>query len=135
MNEKSLTPSQTVQSMYAAYGAGDMEALKETLSEDILWIYHGTEEIHHASIYKGKAGVMQFFSNVNEHIEYLDFQPRQFIAEGNIVVVLGNERQKIKRNNEVLEQEWIQVYTVENGLLTKMEEFSNTAYAVKVHTK
>ncbi len=127
--------TQIVQQMYASYGAGDMEALKTTLSDDILWIYHGTEEIHHANTYKGKDGVMQFFNNVNEHIEYLDFQPKQFITEGNTVVVLGNEKQKIKRNNEILEQGWVQVYTVENGLITKMEEFSNTSYAVKVHVK
>jgi len=135
MSAKNLTPTQIVQSMYAAYAAGNMEMLKKTLSDDILWIYHGTEEIHHASIYKGKDGVMQFFNDVNDHIEYLDFQPKQFIAEGNVVVVLGNEKQKIKRNNEVLEQEWVQIYTVKQELITKMEEFSNTAYAVKVHVK
>ncbi len=127
--------TEIVQTMYGAYGDGNMEALKATLSNDIVWIYHGTSEIKHAKTYQGKAGVMQFFADVSEHIEYLDFQPRQFIAQENIVVVLGSEKQKILRNDEVLEQGWVQIYTVENGLIQKMEEFSNTAYAVQVHSK
>jgi len=89
-------PKEVVQAMYAAYGAGNMEALKNTLSDDIQWIYHGTDEIEHSGVYKGKKGVTKFFSNVNEHIDYIDFQPSQFIAEENMVVVLGNEKQKIK---------------------------------------
>ncbi|MCF6318464.1 MAG: nuclear transport factor 2 family protein [Proteobacteria bacterium] len=130
-----LTPTEVVQAMYAAYGSGNMEALKNTLSDDIQWIYHGTDEIEHSGVYKGKEGVTDFFNNVNAHIDYLDFKPNQFIADGNMVVVLGNERQKIKKNSEMLEQEWVQVYTVENQLITRMEEFSNTSRAAKLHTK
>jgi len=128
-------PKEVVQAMYAAYGSGNMEALKNTLSDNIQWIYHGTDEIEHSGVYKGKKGVTKFFSNVNEHIDYLDFQPSQFIAEGNMVVVLGNEKQKIKKNGEILEQEWVQVYTVEKELITRMEEFSNTSRAAKLHIK
>ncbi len=69
------TSTKVVQAMYQAYGEGDMNALKNTLSEDIIWIYHGTKEIEHAGEYKGKSGVEKFFDNVNAHIEYLDFQP------------------------------------------------------------
>lgn len=129
------SPKEVVQTMYAAYGSGDMEALKNTLSDNIMWVYHGEDEIKHSGVYEGKKGVTEFFNNVNKHIDYLEFQPNQFIAEENIVVVLGNERQKIRKNGEVLEQEWVQIYVVENELITRMEEFSNTSYAVKLHTK
>lgn len=126
---------QVVEAMYTAYGTGDIIEFNKTLSDDIEWIYHGTEEIHHAATYQGKNGVARFFENVNEHIDFLEFQPRQFISSGEMVVVLGDEKQKIKCNGEIFEQKWIQVYTVKHGLIVKMEEFSNTAYAVKMHTK
>ncbi|VAW23858.1 hypothetical protein MNBD_ALPHA11-1289 [hydrothermal vent metagenome] len=129
------SPTEVVQTMYAAYGAGNMDALKDTLSENIKWIYHGPDAIKHADTYSGKAGVMKFFDNVNEHVEYLDFQPNQFIAQGNMVIVLGNEKQKILKNGEILEQGWVQIYTVNSDLIDKMEEFSDTAHAEKVHIK
>ncbi len=128
------TPTQIVQEMYAAYGRGDMDALKATLAADIEWIYHGTKEIRHAGQYRGRDGVMKFFDNVNAHIEYLDFQPRQFIAQKNMVVVLGWEKQKILCNGQTLEQNWVQIYTLSNELIEKMEEYSDTARAVQVHT-
>ena len=34
-----------VQEMLSAFGKGDMEALKQTLSENTVWVYHGTEGI------------------------------------------------------------------------------------------
>lgn len=129
------SPTDVVQTMYAAYGAGDMNQLKATLSEDIDWIYHGPAEIKHAGTYNGKAGVMQFFENVSDHIEYLDFQPVQFVAAGNTVVVIGKEKQQIRRNGEILEQGWVQIYTVNNELINKMEEYSDTAHAERMHQK
>jgi len=121
--------------MYAAYGSGNMDQLIATLSDEIEWVYHGPAEIEHAGRYNGKAGVLNFFDNVNEHIEYLDFQPEQFVAQGDSVVVLGKETQRIKSNGEVLKQGWVQIYTVSNELIVKMEEFSDTANAQKAHTK
>ncbi len=129
------SPTDVVQTMYAAYGAGNMSELKATLSDDIAWIYHGPAEIKHAGTYNGKAGVMQFFENVSDHVEYLDFQPEHFVATGNTVVVIGNEKQRIRRNGEVLEQGWVQIYTVTNELIDKMEEYSNTSHAERVHAK
>jgi ketosteroid isomerase-like protein len=54
------------------------------------------------------------------------------VADQNTVVVLGSEKQKIKHNNEVLEQKWVQVYTVENNLITRLDEFANTAYSLQL---
>lgn len=56
----------------------------------------------------------------------IKFETRQFIVEGNTVVVLGNEHQKVKRSGRELKQKWVQIYTVENDLITKMEEFATS---------
>jgi uncharacterized protein len=39
---------QTVETMLQAFGTGNPEALKETLSDDTIWIYHGPKEIPYA---------------------------------------------------------------------------------------
>ena len=126
---------QTVETMFQAFGTGNLEALKQTLSEDTVWIYHGPKEIPYAGEYKGKDEAAQFIVNIGSNVDIQGFQAEQFITEGNTVVVLGNEQQKIKKNGEVLSQKWIQVYTVENGLITRMEEFADTAHAAKLFSK
>jgi ketosteroid isomerase-like protein len=47
------------------------------------------------------------------------------------VVVLGNEHQKVKRSGTELKQKWVQVYTVENDLITRMEEFATSEVVEK----
>jgi len=128
-SKNKTSEKQVVSNMLAAFGKGDMEALKNTLAEHTVWTYHGTDAIPYSGTYKGKDGVMTFFGNITGNTEILDFKIHNIIAEGNTVVVLGFEKQKIKKNRNILEQNWVQVYTVEQGLITKMEEYANTAHA------
>ncbi len=48
-----------------------------------------------------------------ERTEIINFEPLQYIVEGNMVVVLGREHQKVKRTGRELKQDWVQIYTVE----------------------
>jgi ketosteroid isomerase-like protein len=61
-----------------------------------------------------------------ERTEIINFEPLQYIVEGNMVVIIGREHQKIKRSGRELKQKWVQIYTVENNLITKMEEFATS---------
>ena len=124
-----------VQEMLTAFGRGDLEALKQKLSEDTVWVYHGIDGIPYNGTYQGKEGVGNFIMNIINNVEVLDFQITKSVADQNTVVVLGSEKQKIKNNGEVLEQKWVQVYTVENNLITRLDEFANTAYAVQLFNK
>lgn len=112
-----------VDKMFAAFRDGDVEKLVETVSDDTEWIYHGTHIIPKGTFGK-KEGVRKFFTNILERTEIINFQTEQFIVEGNMVVVLGQEHQKVKRSGRELKQKWVQIYTVENDLITKMEEFA-----------
>ena len=128
---QNTTALETVQAMYVAFGSGNMEALKETLAENTQWVYHGSTDIPYAGTYTGKEAVARFIMNIVSNVEILEFKPVSFISEGKQVVVIGSEKQKIKKNGQVLEQKWVQVYQVDNGLITSMEEFANTAHAAQ----
>ena len=43
-----------------------------------------------------------------------------------MVVVLGNEHQKVKRSGKELKQKWVQIYTIENNVIERMEEFATS---------
>src|SRR5690606_3563903 len=119
-----------VEKMFTAFSSGDIEKFVATVSDDTVWIYHGTQIIP-AGIFEKKEGVRTFFTNILERTEIINFEPQQYIVEGNTVVVLGREHQKVKRSGRELKQKWVQIYTVENGLITRMEEFA-TSEEVKV---
>jgi ketosteroid isomerase-like protein len=126
---------EVVNKMFQAFGTGNMDALKTTLTDSTVWVYNGSETIPYSGTYKGKEAVVKFIGNIVSNVEILDFKVDQIIPNGKTVVVLGSEKQKIKKNGKVLEQKWVQVYTVENGLIAKMDEYANTAYAEKLFKK
>lgn len=114
-----------VEEMFEAFSSGDVEAFVSTVSEDTKWIYHGTQIIP-AGTFEKKDGVRTFYTNILERTEIINFQPQQYIVEGKMVVVLGKEHQKVKRSGRELKQKWVQIYTVENDLITRMEEFATS---------
>jgi ketosteroid isomerase-like protein len=116
---------EVVENMFAAFSSGDADRFVATVSQDTVWIYHGTQIIPKGRFEK-KEGVRTFFSNILDKTEIINFEPQQYIVEGNTVVVLGREHQKVKRSGRELKQKWVQIYTVENDLITRMEEFATS---------
>lgn len=114
-----------VEKMFAAFGIGDVEKFVETVSNDTVWVYHGTQIIP-KGIYEGKEGARTFIANILNNTEIIAFEPQQYIVEENMIVVLGQEHQRVKRSGKELKQKWVQIYTVENDLITRMEEFATS---------
>jgi len=114
-----------VEEMFAAFARGDVEKTVATVSDDTIWVYHGTQIIP-KGVFENKEGVRTFFENILDRTEIISFEPEQFVAEGNVVVVMGQEHQRVKRSGRELKQKWVQIYTVENDLIVRMEEFATS---------
>jgi|SRR5690554_234439 len=119
------TAKKVIEDMFAAFSSGDADKFVATVSDDTVWIYHGTQIIPKGRFAR-KEGVRTFFNNIMERTEIINFEPLQYIVEDNTVVVLGREHQRVKRSGRELKQKWVQIYTVENNLITKMEEFATS---------
>ena len=114
-----------VEKMFAAFSNGDVEKFLETVSSDTVWIYHGTQIIP-KNTYEGIEGARTFINSILNTTEIINFEPQQYICEDNQVVVLGREHQRVKRSGKELKQKWVQIYTVKNDLITRMEEFATS---------
>lgn len=119
------SPKSVVERMFAAFAIADVDKFLETVSDDTVWIYHGTQVIPKGT-YEGVDGARRFITGILENTDIINFEPREFITEGNKVVVLGHEHQRVKKSGKELKQQWVQVYTVENDLITRMEEFATS---------
>lgn len=135
MSQETTKAINIVQEMLTAFGKGDMEALKKTLSDDTTWVYHGVDGIPYNGTYQGKEGAVKFIMNIMANVDVLDFQVSKIVADQNTVIVLGSEKQKIKSNGEVLEQKWVQIYTVESNLIIRLDEYANTAFSLQLFQK
>src|SRR5215218_3346781 len=116
-----------VQRFYGAFGQGDIPAALDFLADDVEWTFQAPSVIPFAGTRRGREGVAEFFSLVGETLEFQQFEPREFVAQGDTVVVLGFERNLIKPTGHTFEQEGAQVYTLRDGKIAKHRGFENTA--------
>jgi ketosteroid isomerase-like protein len=115
---------QTVKDFFAAIGRGDREGLLALVAEDIEWIIPG-EEWPLAGTHRGHAGLTELLKTASESIE-TSTEPREFVAQGNRVLVLGFAKGKIKATNKMFEDDWIFAITVRDGRLTHIREYVDT---------
>ena len=116
-----------VKRFYGAFGRGDIPTALGLLADDVEWTFQAPSVIPFAGTRRGREGVAQFFSLVGETLEFQQFEPREFVAQGDTVVVLGFERNLIKPTGRTFEQEWAHVYTLRDGKIAKHQGFENTA--------
>ncbi len=115
---------QTVKDYFAAIGRGDKEGLLALIAEDIEWIIPG-EDWPLAGTHRGHAGLADLLQTASKSIE-TSTEPREFVAQGDRVLVLGFARGKIKATNKTFEDHFVFAITVRDGKLTNIREYIDT---------
>ena len=115
---------QSVKDFFAAIGRGDREALLALVADDIEWIIPG-KDWPLAGTRRGHAGLEDLLETASRSIE-TSTEPREFVAQGDRVLVVGFARGRIKATNKTFEDDWIFAITVRDGRLTKIREYVDT---------
>ena len=126
---------QTVKDFFAAIGRGDREALLALVAEDIEWIIPG-KDWPLAGTRHGHAGLADLLETASKSME-TSTEPREFVAQGDRVLVAGFAKGKIKATNKTFVDDWIFAITVRDGRLTNIREYVDTqalARASQMHT-
>lgn len=132
MSEQDNT--QIVKDAYASFKRGDIESILTALTEDVTWTLPGpTDIIPFAGERRGRDEVGQFFSALAENQEPLEFEPQQFVAQGDKVVALGQYRWRIKSTGRETASDWAHVFTVRDGKIAGFQEYYDTADCVNAY--
>ena len=117
-----------VQSIYAAFGRGDVPTILEALAPDVDWQVNGRiEDYPLFGGWKGRERVRSFLSLVAETEDFLEFTPREFHVAGDKVFVTGRCAGTIRRTRRPFVCEWIHIFGVRDGKVAMFREFTDTA--------
>jgi ketosteroid isomerase-like protein len=122
-----------VREMYAAFAKGDVPGVLDRLAEDIEWKIAGPSELPYAGVHRGRDEVARFFESFDRAAEFEVFEPQEYFARGDKVVVLGRERQRVKATGRVVETEWAMVFTVSGGKIARYHNFVDTHAVAAAH--
>ncbi len=123
------TPRQVVVALFAAMQSGNRDGILALLSDDVEWWVAGPPEIPYAGTFRGRDEVAQFFATFNGSIDYESWEAHEFIAEGETVVVVGEERWRARPSGYLVDNSWVLVISVRDGTITRFRAYEDTAAA------
>jgi ketosteroid isomerase-like protein len=116
-----------VQELYAAFARGDVPALLELVSDDVDWCIAGTSDVPYAGARRGREGVVAFLESLAASVAFDHFEPRGFVAQGDIVVVTGLEQGRALATGKSFENEWAMVFRLTDGKVAGLKSYEDTA--------
>ena len=128
-------PLSIIQSAYAAFGRGDIPGVLENFAEDVEWILPDTAGVPIGGTHRGKAAVGNWFQKLGREMEFHVFEPREWIAQGDTVVVLIHSEATVKSTGRRLVDDICHVHTLRNGELVRFREFDDTLTAHEAFKK
>jgi len=120
-----------VKEAYEAFGRGDIPALVATLAEDVRWTINGPADVvPYMGAREGRDAVVEFFAQLSESETITKFEPREWVAEGDKVVVVGVSEAEVRATGKQYGLDWVHVFTLRDGFISDFREFFDTARVV-----
>jgi uncharacterized protein len=121
--------TKVVQDAYAAFGRGDIPTLLGYMTDDIEWrpVTGAARHVPFAGERRGTPAVAEFFKLVADSEDFEQFEPREFIAQGDKVVAIGHYRAKTKATGRTFDSDFVMVFTLRGGKVAAFQEFTDSA--------
>jgi ketosteroid isomerase-like protein len=116
-----------VQQAYAAFGRRDIPALLKLVADKVDWKEVCPASWPNSGLRRNPSEVAEYFTAVGQANDISVFEPREFIEAGENVTVLGYLEGSARDTKQKFQDEWVHIFTVQNGKITRHRMLSNTA--------
>ena len=111
-----------VRTVYAAFGRGDLEGILAHVDPEVSWRTPGAPDLPTGGLRRGIAAVREFFPLLLNTFDFVEFQPHDFFAAGDKVVVLGTSREGPKGSGRLVDFRWVHIFTLCDRRIVAFEE-------------
>jgi uncharacterized protein len=123
-----------VRKAYLDFKSGNIPALLEACSHDVDWLIPGPQSVvPFVGHRRGRQQVADFFAGLAQSQVPQEFEPQEFIGDGDRVVVLGHQRWQVKSTGRVYEDDWAQVFWIQGGKIVRFREYHDTEAEASAH--
>jgi ketosteroid isomerase-like protein len=133
MNEQENT--KVAERLYETFNSGDGEGFLNLFSEDASWNSPDIENVPLKTTFSGRENIGKFLTDIDEYEEFLKIEPKEFIAQGDRVVVLGELQVRSKITDKQYNSGFVHIIEVKDGKAISFLEYFDNAAAGKAHTE
>ena len=122
-----MTKLEIVQSLYAAFDAGDIDAVVALLADDIVWNEAENNKLADRNPYVGPQAVVEgVFARLMEDFEGFAVEIGRFVAEGEVVVMVGRYSATARATGEGMNPQVVHIWTVRGGRIAAYQQHVDT---------
>ena len=124
-----MTPIETVQHLYAAFGRGDISTILAGLAEDVEWDHDAfPNPVPWLQPLRGRDQVPRFFQALADNVEMNVFAPKMFFADGLTVVDLVDVEFTVRATGKrVIDSDVVHLWRFnERGLVQRFRQRADT---------
>ncbi|HWA84211.1 MAG TPA: nuclear transport factor 2 family protein [Fimbriimonadaceae bacterium] len=118
---------ETIKSLYAAFGRGDIAFILDQLAPGVKWISNLDPVIPWSGDFTGHP--QDFFKAIADSVDVLGFEPGEFVVYGDTVVSMGTFASRAKSTGKSSNAKWIFVWKLSGGKVVSYEQFSDATMA------
>lgn len=117
-----------LQQMYAAFGRGDIDTLLANVTDDVTWgVDTAAAEVPTYGVREGREGVADFFATLAEYVDFKSFEPKNFVASGDEVLVTVDYDFQFRKNGKGLPVAALHRFQLRNGKVSSFRAYEDTA--------
>jgi ketosteroid isomerase-like protein len=118
-----------VQKIYTAFKDKDHKTIIDLQSEDVEWsVAASPDKVPWAGRSRGHKGVMHFLKTIGDYLVPEAFGIQHFAETGNMVIAIGYQAGYIKRTGDHYEYDFVHVWEVNNGKVSRLRVYFDSAY-------
>jgi len=131
MSERNV---QVIQTVYAAFGRGDVAEVLSHVAERTRWDFDvGESPVPWHVPVNTKSEVPRFLAAFVENVQLAAFEPKIFIHSDDHVVAHVHIAYTVRRTGKTVDMDQIHWWTLEDGRVTRLRHFEDTAAVLEAH--
>lgn len=119
---------QTIQALYAAFGAGDIPGVLARTTTDASFGFEGASPaVPWHGPWRGHDGLTRFFTTIGGAVTFEAFEPLHFTAGAGAVAVRLHLRYRVHATGKVVDEHQVHWWTMRDGKVAALTHFEDTA--------
>ena len=117
--------------LYAAFARRDLATVLAVLDPDVVWSEPDNPINPAGGTRHGHAGFMEWARLGNNAEEIVSLEPRRFLADGDMVAVVGHTQCRVRATGKSYETDFVHLITFTDGRIVKFQELFDTYAAAE----